>query len=159
MAQRQCDTNQLAIILAKHVLSMRAPSGDDLYAIFKLAWITKVLRGYGCLHSQHQDPSDRELIGIGDLRESTLHTLAREALKQGISKDAGPLFQRHTGFNNFYKAYRNSVRGCSSFWRGHLLPQLGGERNHEISFDTPRVKYLRCSRDENLITILPRLSA
>ena len=110
-AQRQRDTNRLARILAQHVLSKPNPSANDLYAIAKLSWITDGYEGTNAAYVlSTKIPALGELLGIDYGRKSTLAGIASVAAEQVASKDVGQLIRGHTGFTNFYKAYRNSVR-------------------------------------------------
>ena len=122
-AQRQRDTNRLARILAKHVLNRATPSAGDLYAIAKLSWITDSYEGASPAYIRSTKiPALGELLGVDYGRSTTLATIAAEAVKQVGRKEVAALIQSHTGFTNFYNAYRNSVRKWVKKHHSKLLP-------------------------------------
>lgn len=122
-ARRQRDTNRLARVMAKHVLGRRSPTADHLYALSKLSWITDSYDGTDAAYvASTKIPALGELLGRDYGRKTTLETVAKDAENAIGGKEVARLILGHTGFTNFYKAYRNSVRGWLHEHRAELLP-------------------------------------
>jgi hypothetical protein len=122
-AQRQRDTNRLARIMAKRLFEKRSPSADRLYALSKLSWITDSYKGAdaGYIDST-KIPALAELLGRSYPRGTPLSKVALDAEDDLGNTAASRLILKHTGFTNFYKPYRNSVRGWLHENRGKVLP-------------------------------------
>lgn len=124
-ALRQRDTNRLARIMATHVLGKRSPTADQLYALSKLSWITDSYEGSNASYIvSTKIPALGELIGKTYDRRTTLQTVARDVQDETGNQVAAKLVLGDTGFTNFYKAYRNSVRDWVHDHRAKLLPMF-----------------------------------
>jgi hypothetical protein len=122
-ARRQRDTNRMARTMAKHVLGRRSPTADQLYALSKLSWITDSYDGTSAGYiASTKIPALGELLGKTYDRNTTLASVAKDAEAIIGKKGTARLVRRHTGFTNFYKAYRNSVRKWLYEHRSKLLP-------------------------------------
>lgn len=122
-AQRQRNTNRLARIMAKHVLGKRSPTANHLYALSKLSWITGSSNGTDATYiASTKIPALGELLEENYGRKTKLESVAKDAEEAIGGKEVSRLILGHTGFTNFYNAYRNSVRGWLHDHRGKLLP-------------------------------------
>ncbi|MFC4298397.1 hypothetical protein ACFO0J_10135 [Castellaniella hirudinis] len=122
-ARRQRDTNQLARIIGQYVLNKRSPTSNHLYALSKLSWITNSYSGTDAGYiTSTKIPALGELLGCDYGPNATLGSIAEHASKELGSNQVRRLILGHTGFTNFYKAYRNSVREWIHLHHGKLLP-------------------------------------
>jgi hypothetical protein len=140
-AQRQRDTNRLARIMAGHVLHKRSPTADHLYALSKLSWITDSYDGTDAAYvASTKIPALGELLGRDYKRNTTLESVAKDAENEVGGKEVIRLILGHTGFTNFYRAYRNSVRGWMHEHRVKLLPMF--RASLEATSDRDRLKLI-----------------
>lgn len=124
-ARRQRDTNRLARILAEHVLRGQSPTADHLYALSRLSWITDSYEGSAAAYvSSTKIPALGELFGRSYGRNTTLASVAKDVEIEIGGEEVRQLIIGHTGFTNFYKAYRNSVRGWLHKNHDKLLPMF-----------------------------------
>jgi len=121
-AERQRRTNQLARILGIHLQSQETITPRQLYGLSKLSWITSSYADDDAGYIQ-----STKIPALGDIFEEdfssySLNDVAAEVSNRLDSELAGSLTLQHTGFTNFYKAYRNSV--CTWIEENHarLLP-------------------------------------
>lgn len=122
-ARRQRDTNRLARIMGRHVLDRRSPKADHLYALSKLSWITDSYEGTNAAYvASTKIPALGELLGKDYGRNTTLESVAEDATNAVGGTEIAQVLLEHTGFTNFYKAYRNSVRGWLHEHHAKLLP-------------------------------------
>ncbi|WP_372168224.1 hypothetical protein [Xanthomonas axonopodis] len=122
-ARRQRDTNRLARIMGRHVLDRRSPTADHLYALSKLSWITDSYEGTNAAYvASTKIPALGELLGKDYGRNTTLESVAEDATNAVGGTEIAQVLLEHTGFTNFYKAYRNSVRGWLHEHHAKLLP-------------------------------------
>lgn len=122
-AKRERATNRLARAMAEHVLSKRSPTGDQLYALAKLAWITDGHEGEDAPYIKSTKiPALGELLGASYDRSTTLATVRKDAKAVTGNPSVARLINSETGFTNFYKPYRNSVREWVQEHRNKLLP-------------------------------------
>lgn len=112
--ERERDTNRLARALAKYVFAQASVSPKQLYGLSKLAWITNSYEGENPAYIRSTKiPAIGDVLGV-DFTDATLESVAAE-VEQITSTSEGSVSQlimKHSGFTNFYKAYRNSV----AFW-------------------------------------------
>ena len=140
-ARRQRDTNRLARIMAKHLLDNRIPTADHLYALAKLSWITDSYDGADAAYvASTKIPALAELLGKEYGRNTTLASLAEDARSEVGGDEIARLILGHTGFTNFYKAYRNSVRGWLHEHQAKLLPLF--RLSLEATSDQDRLKLI-----------------
>jgi hypothetical protein len=108
-AERQRQTNQLARKLARHLFSQHNVTAKQLYGLSKLAWITN---SFDCEMATYISSTKIPALGdifVTDFSNKPLADVAeRVSLMLGDSS-LQTLITGHTGFSNFYKAYRNSV--------------------------------------------------
>ncbi|MEO6273199.1 MAG: hypothetical protein ABIP34_08365 [Rhodoferax sp.] len=108
-SDRQRRTNQLVRRVAAHILAEN-PDGNQLLGLCRLTWITNAYEGDNpaYIHST-KIPALADAIGI-DLKGLTLPAVASLVAQKFQDQELLPLILPHTGFTNFYKAYRNSAR-------------------------------------------------
>ena len=122
-ARRQRDTNRMARIMAKHILRKPYPTADHLYALSKLSWITESYDGTDAAYiSSTKIPALGELLGKDYQRNTPLEVVAEDAKKEVGGDEVSRLILGHSGFTNFYKAYRNSVRVWLHDHHAQVLP-------------------------------------
>lgn len=122
-AQRQRNTNRLARVMAKRLFEKRNPSADQLHALSKLSWITDSHEGADAGYiASTKIPALADLLGRSYPRGTPLSSVALDAANDLGDEAVSKLILRHTGFTNFYKPYRNSVRGWLHENRGRVLP-------------------------------------
>jgi hypothetical protein len=108
-AERQRRTNALVRRVASHVLKSDADS-SQLFGLCKLTWITNAYEGENPAYIQSTKiPALSDVAGI-DLRQHTLPGAASLVAAEFGDPGLESLILAHTGFTNFYKAYRNSAR-------------------------------------------------
>lgn len=109
-AERERDTNRLVRAVAKHLFDTNQLAPENLYGIGKLTWITNSYEGDNPAYiSSTKIPALGEAIGV-EFGSQSLAEVARICSEIMRSEHVEQLVLRHTGFTNFYKAYRNSVR-------------------------------------------------
>jgi len=108
-AERQRRTNALVRRIAVHVLAAD-PDGEQLLGLCKLTWITNAYDGENPAYIRSTKiPALADVAGI-DLSRYALPTVASLVANEFQDPELEPLILSHTGFTNFYKAYRNSAR-------------------------------------------------
>lgn len=108
-AERQRRTNQLARKLAGHVFSQRNVTANQLYGLSKLAWITNSYEGDTAAYiTSTKIPALSDVLAT-DFSNVPLANVASDASSILGDSSLYTLITGHTGFTNFYKAYRNSV--------------------------------------------------
>lgn len=119
-AERQRRTNRLVRGIAAHVLAGE-PGGDQLFGLCRLTWITNAYDGDNPAYIRSTKiPALADALGI-DLDGLTLTEVAEQVALTTGDPDAAQLVLTHTGFTNFYKAYRNSARPWAHQNRAALL--------------------------------------
>ncbi|WP_312589916.1 hypothetical protein [Comamonas terrigena] len=108
-AERQRRTNQLVRGIARKVLEGPI-DGNRLYGLCRLTWITEA---YDAEHPAYIRST--KIPALGDALHQnftgrTLDEVANEVATQLERPELETLVRSHTGFTNFYKAYRNSAR-------------------------------------------------
>lgn len=108
-AKRQRHTNRLARRLAGHLFARRNITAQKLYGLSKLAWITNGYEGKDAAYiSSTKIPALDNVLGI-DFSQESLEGVAKIIAKEFDDRSLIGLVKGHSGFTNFYKAYRNSV--------------------------------------------------
>jgi len=109
-ATRQRNTNRMVRLVAPFVLKSRRATADQIYGLCKLTWIT-----------DNPLPADAPYIrstkipALGEVFKEDFSGLTLSEVATRVSEilgnlDAVEVIQQHTGFTNFYKAYRNAAR-------------------------------------------------
>ena len=119
-AERQRRTNQLVRIAADYVFTQKTVLPEQLYGLCKLTWITNNYDGNNPAYIKSTKIPALELICQKDFSDKAIVEVAEEISKILDKPDANKLITAHTGFSNFYKAYRNS----SSTWIEKTLKNL-----------------------------------
>lgn len=108
-AERQRHTNQLARKLAGPLFSQRNVTANQLYGLSKLAWITNSYEGEAAAYI-----ASTKIPALGDVLVTDFSNVPLADVANIVSSKFGDpslhtLITGHTGFTNFYKAYRNSA--------------------------------------------------
>ena len=104
-AERQRRTSQLVRALAPRVLSQSSPDAARLYALCRLTWITDEHATYV---ERLKIPALGEILDW-DFSGLSIDEVAAEVARQFNDVALGEVVREHTGFTNFYRAYRNSA--------------------------------------------------
>lgn len=121
-ATRQRDTNRLVRLVAPTVLTGKQVLSDQLYGLCKLTWITE-----NPIATDAPYIKSTKIPALGDIFQRDFSGLTLDevaALVSEILKDstAAEVVKRHTGFTNFYKAYRNASKTWVHKNIGKLVP-------------------------------------
>lgn len=109
--------------MGQYVLNKRAPTADHLYALSKLSWITDSHSKPDAAYiTSTKIPALGELLGRRYGSKVALESVAQDVSKAIGSGQVATLVLEHTGFTNFYKAFRNSVREWMHLYHEKLLP-------------------------------------
>ena len=119
-ATRQRNTNSLVRLVAPFVLNEEQIAPDQLYGLCKLTWITE-----SPLSSDAPYIQSTKIPALGEVFQEDFSglTLSQVAVKVSTilnNHNAIKIIEQHTGFTNFYKAYRNAAR----FWINQNSQQL-----------------------------------
>ncbi|HET8553005.1 MAG TPA: hypothetical protein VFM97_11080 [Gammaproteobacteria bacterium] len=108
-AERERRTNHMVRALAEHVFSQRRITPRNLYGLARLAWITGSYdeEGSGYITSV-KIPALGDSLGQ-NFDGYSLDKVAKHCANAVGSKKLPRLVRSHTGFTNFYNAYRNSA--------------------------------------------------
>jgi len=122
-ADRQRDTNRLVRLLADYVFDGRPVAPRQLLGLCKLTWITNSFEGDNPAYI-----ASTKIPALGDVFTAeysgwTLEEIADDVAGK-IGPDARAAVLAHTGFTNFYKAYRNTVKGWLADHFAEVLPIL-----------------------------------
>jgi len=108
-AERQRHTNRLARALANYLFSQKTVTARQIYGLSKLAWITNSYEGDSAAYiASTKIPALGDVVGE-DFSNSSLKQVAKVISRQYGNASLVDLVVGHSGFTNFYKAYRNSV--------------------------------------------------
>lgn len=108
-AERQRHTNRLARALANHLFAQKTVTARQLYGLSKIAWITNSYEGDAAAYiASTKIPALSDVIGA-DFSNNSLEEAAQVISKRYGEASLADLIVGHSGFTNFYKAYRNSV--------------------------------------------------
>lgn len=107
-ANRQRNTNYLVRKIAGYVFEQSEVTPNQLYGLSKLSWITNSYEGENASYI-----TSTKIPALEDVFSRNYESLSLEQVSQDIAlilKDSSieKMVQEHTGFTNFYKAYRNS---------------------------------------------------
>jgi len=121
-AERQRHTNHLARRLAGHLFMRRKVTAQQIYGLSKLAWITNSFEGEAAAYIR-----STKIPALGDVLGKDFASEPLEEVAQIIADELGDdslieLACGHSGFTNFYKAYRNSVFSWIEDNHSKLLP-------------------------------------
>ena len=121
-AERQRCTNRLVRIIANYILAKPNVSPDQIYGLCKLTWITKSYSDENAKYIESTKiPALGDIFGR-DYSGLTLQKVATDISRILQSPEALDLVLSHTGFTNFYLAYRNTARQWISDNFEPLLP-------------------------------------
>lgn len=119
-AERQRRTNRLARRLAKHVFTQRKIAARQLFGLSKLAWITRGDESESYIKST-KIPALSDIVGK-DYSSQSLEQVAEDISRILKDRSLIELICAHTGFTNFYNAYRNSAGNWVETNKAKLLP-------------------------------------
>lgn len=108
-SERERRTNRLTRRIADYLLVQRSVSPDQIYGLCKLTWITD---NYSSVDAPYIWSTKIPALGDifdRDYSDSTLKQVAADVSTILGSSAVADLVLSHTGFTNFYKAYRNSA--------------------------------------------------
>lgn len=108
-ALRQRRTNKLVRKLASYMFKQDNITPAQLYGLSKLSWITNSYEGDNASYI-----NSTKIPALEKIFDSSFKNIPHDEVYIKISEIIGDntvlnLLQSHTGFTNFYKAYRNSV--------------------------------------------------
>lgn len=109
-ATRQRDTNRLVRLVAPFALDSKRPTPDQLYGICKLTWITENSSSNAAPYIRSTKIPALGLIFKQDFSGLELDEVAERVAGLLRNPEALRVIRTHTGFTNFYKAYRNAAR-------------------------------------------------
>jgi len=121
-AERQRHTNRLTRRLAGHLFMGTEVTSRQLYGLSKLAWITNSYEGQAAAYIRSTKiPALGDVFGK-DFSSASLEHVAKEIAEELDDDSLIELICVHSGFTNFYKAYRNSVFSWIEDNHSVLLP-------------------------------------
>jgi hypothetical protein len=121
-AARQRRTNRLVRAIADYLFAQSSVSPDQIYGLCKLTWITNSYAGdHAAYIRSTKIPALGDVFGR-DYSDSTLREVAANVSTILRSTAAADLVLSHTGFTNFYQAYRNTAREWITENFASLLP-------------------------------------
>ncbi len=107
-ANRQRQTNYLVRNISKYIFSQPEIKPIQLYGLSKLSWITDNYEGKNASYIASTKIPALESIFDKDFKSLSLAEVSLEISSILDDPSISKLIQEHTGFTNFYKAYRNS---------------------------------------------------
>lgn len=107
--ERERDTNRLARALAEYVFAQSDITSRQLYGLSKLAWITNSYAGDNPAYIKSTKIPALCDVLQADFSNANLEEVALKVVRITSQDSVGDSVLRHSGFTNFYKAYRNSV--------------------------------------------------
>ncbi len=110
-ADRQRRTNRLIRALAPGVLEQSPPDPRRLFALCRLTWITATYAETSTTYV-----GQLKIPALGDALEEDFSHLSIDLVAAAVALQLNDptleeIVRSHTGFTNFYRAYRNSARG------------------------------------------------
>lgn len=107
-ANRQRQTNYLVRRIADYVFQQSEITPNQLYGLSKLSWITNSYEGENASYIASTKIPALESVFNKEYKSLSLAQVSKDIA--GILNDPSVtrMVQEHTGFTNFYKAYRNS---------------------------------------------------
>jgi hypothetical protein len=127
-AERQRRTNRLAGIAADYIFSQDTIEPNQLYGLCKLTWITDSYSDDNAKYISSTKIPALGLIFQRDYQDWTLDDVAAD-VSAILNVPVDALILKHTGFTNFYKAYRNSSAQWIAENYETLLPLFKDARN------------------------------
>lgn len=119
-ADRQRRTNLLVRAIAAHILSGK-PSAAQLFGLCRLTWITRSFAGEEAAYiASTKLPALSDAMGE-NFKGMELGEVATQVARKLNRPELDELICSHTGFTNFYSAYRNSARVWFQENRDRLL--------------------------------------
>ncbi|MDX1811381.1 MAG: hypothetical protein R3240_05505 [Gammaproteobacteria bacterium] len=121
-ANRQRNTNYLVRKIAGYVFEQPEVTPRQLYGLSKLSWITNSYEGENAGYI-----ASTKIPALEDIFGRSYNNFSLEKISQDIAlitedPSIAKMVQTHTGFTNFYKAYRNSSLGWLEANFNTLLP-------------------------------------
>jgi len=121
-AERQRRTNNLARNLAGYLFTRSEVTARQIYGLSKLAWITNSYEGEAAAYI-----SSTKIPALGDVLGKDFSNKSLDQVAKIINEELGDdslieVVNSHSGFTNFYKAYRNSVFSWIEDNHSELLP-------------------------------------
>lgn len=107
-ANRQRRTNYLARKIADFVFKQPVITPSQLYGLTNLSWITNSYEGENASYIKSTKIPAFESIFGKNYKSLSLEQVAKDIAVSLNDYSITKLIQEHTGFTNFYKAYRNS---------------------------------------------------
>lgn len=107
-SNRQRITNRMVRRIAEYVFEQSSVTPRQLYGLSKLSWITNSYEGGKASYIK-----STKIPALGDIFDRDFTSLSLKEVSQYIAltlkdESVANIVQEHTGFTNFYKAYRNS---------------------------------------------------
>lgn len=107
-SNRQRITNRMVRRIAEYVFEQPSVTPRQLYGLSKLSWITNSYEGGKASYIK-----STKIPALGDIFDRDFTSLSLKEVSQYIAltlkdESVANIVQEHTGFTNFYKAYRNS---------------------------------------------------
>ena len=107
-AERQRRTNKLARISAEYIFKTKDLLPAQIHGLCKLTWITNSYEGENPAYIHSTKIPALGQIFQRDYSDATLNDIAADISDFIGIPSSKKLIQSHTGFTNFYKAYRKS---------------------------------------------------
>jgi len=107
-ANRQRQTNYLVRRIADYVFQKPKTTPSQLYGLSKLSWITNSYEGENASYIVSTKIPALENIFNKDYKSLSLERVSQDIAVILNDASVAKMVQEHTGFTNFYKAYRNS---------------------------------------------------
>lgn len=114
-ADRQRRTNQMLRSVAPDVLEQFPPNPHRLFALCRLTWITAAFDETSATYVERL-----KIPALGEVLERDFSQMSIDEVAEAAARHLGKpeleaVVKSHTGFTNFYRAYRNSARA----WMSH----------------------------------------
>ena len=107
-ANRQRQTNHLVRRIATYVFKKVEITPNQIYGLSKLSWITNSYEGENASYIASTKIPALENIFDKDYKTSSIEQISQDIAKILNDSSIAKMVKEHTGFTNFYKAYRNS---------------------------------------------------
>ncbi|WP_454837812.1 hypothetical protein [Pseudomonas mohnii] len=108
--ERKRRTNYLVRAIAGYLFEQHSVTPDQIFGLCKLTWITNSFCGEDAKYIKSTKIPALEVIFDRDYSKNTLQEVAADIANILNSPEVEDLILNHTGFTNFYKAYRNTAR-------------------------------------------------
>ncbi len=107
-ANRQRHTNRLARKIAHYIFQLDDVTPKQLHGLSKLSWITNSYQGDNASYIASTKIPALESIFGRDYKSQSIAEVADDISTIIDDSSIASMVRQHTGFTNFYKAYRNS---------------------------------------------------